>query len=163
MYKQPKYQRSSHKRSSKVTHEHPHRGDAIQHDNSCQRSTCREPGEAPCMHTEACPRRHDTYENDGTGTHNRKEAPDTPRHAELTRTLTPHGGGAQAIRLPRPTSPATPHREARRRSKEGPHPDIASTKEARYHRRNLHPGTEIKHDINTFSDYTSAQNEQFQQ
>ena len=48
--------------------------------------------------------------------HNREEASDTPRHAELTRTLTSYGGGAQAICLPRSSSPATSHREARRHS-----------------------------------------------
>ena len=93
--------------------------------------------------------------------HNREEASDTPRHAELTRTLTSYGGGAQAVCLPRSTSPATPHRGARSRSKEGPPPDSASTREARPHRRSLHPGTDTQHDINILSDHTSAQYEQF--
>ena len=46
--------------------------------------------------------------------HNREEASDTPRHAELARRLTSCRGGSQALCLPQSTSPATPHRKARR-------------------------------------------------
>ena len=77
----------------------------------------------------------------------REEASEIPKHTELTGRHISYRGGPPALR----------QRRTRGRSKEGPHPDIASTKGARYHRRNLNPETEVRHSINNFDDKTSNQ------